>query len=350
MPLSLENLSKGYPQPAVRNISLDLAHGEILSLLGPSGCGKTSLLRLVAGLETPDRGRVLFDGRDMTGLPPHKRRFGLMFQEYALFPHLNVADNVAFGLRMQKRPRIEIGRRVAEMLELTGLSGLAGRGVSDLSGGERQRVALARSLAPRPRLLMLDEPLASLDRALRERLLEEIRGILKLLALPALFVTHDQAEAMAVADRIAVMNRGRLEQVGSPEMLYRHPANPFVARFLGFHNLLPGVVTAEGAVATNLGILRPARVDAASQSAVTVVLRPECARLAADQAAPSNAFTIRGLVATRVFGGQLYRLTMRLDQNPDLVFDLPSDPPPPLCGHEVTLVLNPEHMTVMASG
>jgi len=151
VPLSIEKLSKCYPQPAVRDVTLCLGHGEILSLLGPSGCGKTTLLRLVAGLETPDSGRILFEGREVTGLPPHQRRFGLMFQEYALFPHLNVADNVAFGLRMQKSPPREVGRRVAEMLELTGLSGLARRSVSDLSGGERQRVALARSLAPRPR-------------------------------------------------------------------------------------------------------------------------------------------------------------------------------------------------------
>jgi ABC-type Fe3+/spermidine/putrescine transport system ATPase subunit len=344
--LRLEHLSKSYAQLAVDDISLTLAQGEIMSLLGPSGCGKTTLLRLVAGLERPDRGRVVVDGMDITELPPHQRRFGLMFQEYALFPHLSVAGNVAFGLRMQRLPRTAIEQRVTQMLDLTGLNSLAARSVIELSGGERQRVALARSLAPQPRLLMLDEPVAALDRALRERLLAEIRDILKRLGLPAIFVTHDQSEAMAVADRIAVMHRGRLEQQGSAEALYRHPASAFVARFLGFRNLLPGVVTTDGAVATAIGTLHPAGTQPAPRSRVTLVLRPEAARLAAGSG-HAGTDALQGVVTSRTFTGQSYRVAIRCAPELRLVFDLPGDPAPPECGQAIALTLNASHMSVM---
>jgi ABC-type Fe3+/spermidine/putrescine transport system ATPase subunit len=349
VPLVLEKISKGYPQLALCEVSLALAAGEILSLLGPSGCGKTSLLRVVAGLDRPDSGRVFFEGLEITGLPPHRRRFGLMFQEYALFPHLNVEDNVAFGLQMLRRPAAEVGRRVAEMLALTGLTGLARRSIAGLSGGERQRVALARSLAPRPRLLMLDEPLAALDRGLRERLMGEIRSILKGLALPALFVTHDQTEAMALGDRVAVMNGGRIVQTDSAERLYRSPADPFVARFLGFRNLIAGEVTPDGAVATVLGSLRPPRLAAAPGSRVTVVLRPEAASLIPGSAG-CGAAELRGQVTERVFVGQRYRLTLRLGGGQELQFDLPGEPPPPACGAPIVLAINPRHLAVLAAG
>ena len=217
----------------LHNVTLSLESRHILCLLGPSGCGKTTLLRIIAGLERPDRGKVLFDGTDMARIPPHRRRFGMMFQEFALFPHKNVFENVAFGLRMQKLPREEISRRTGEMLALVGLDGFGRRGVHTLSGGERQRVALARSLAPSPRLLMLDEPLGSLDRPLRERLLPELRQILKEIGITAIFVTHDHAEAFAMADVIAVFDKGRIEQMDTPENLRKSPANRTVADFLG---------------------------------------------------------------------------------------------------------------------
>ena len=255
MLLEISHVSKFYPGlPVLHDLSLTADEGEIVCLLGPSGCGKSTLLRIVAGLETPDAGRVSFDGQDLAGVPPHRRHFGLMFQDYALFPHKDVAGNVAFGLRMARLPASEINARVAEMLALVGLSGYEQRRVTELSGGEQQRVALARSLAPGPRLLMFDEPLGALDRALREQLMNDLRAILKQVCVTALYVTHDQEEAFAIGDRVAIMRArpdlgegGRIEQIGTPQEVYRQPANAYVARFLGFLNLIDGkVVDSEG--------------------------------------------------------------------------------------------------------
>jgi ABC-type Fe3+/spermidine/putrescine transport system ATPase subunit len=225
---------------AVRGVSFEVAEREIIALLGPSGCGKSTVLALIAGLETPDSGDVRWDGISLLDTPPHLRGFGLMFQDFALFPHMSVLDNVAYGLRMARLPPGQVPLRVAEMLELVGLPGFEGRDVNTLSGGEQQRVALARSLAPHPRLLMLDEPLGSLDRNLRERLVLDLRTILRRMQQTAIYVTHDQEEAFVLADRVAVMNAGRIEQMDTPQSVYRRPASAFVARFLGFTNLLPG--------------------------------------------------------------------------------------------------------------
>src|SRR5574341_785110 len=221
--LEIRDVSKTFADTrALHGVSFGVDEGEIICLLGPSGCGKTTLLRIIAGLETPNDGQVLFRGQDLGPVPPHRRDFGLMFQDYALFPHRNVFDNVAFGLRMRKDALKEtdltqkIEEQVREALALVGLQGFERRSVNQLSGGEAQRVALARSLAPHPRLLMLDEPLGSLDRALRERLMNELRDILKGGGVTTLYVTHDQAEAFAIADRAVLMNAGRVEHVGSP--------------------------------------------------------------------------------------------------------------------------------------
>ncbi len=243
--LRVASISKSFSGTTVlHDVSFHADEGEIVSLLGPSGCGKTTLLRIVAGLETADSGQVTFDGRVMDGVPVHHRGFGLMFQDYALFPHQDVVANVAFGLRMQGLPRAQVEARVVEMLDLVGLAGYEGRRVYDLSGGEQQRVALARSLAPGPRLLMLDEPLGSLDRALREELMNELRSILNGVGLTAVYVTHDQQEAFAVADRVIIMHRGHIVQQGAPQAVYSQPASPWVARFLGLGNLIPGCVAA----------------------------------------------------------------------------------------------------------
>lgn len=218
-------------------VELTVADGDVLAVLGPSGCGKSTLLRVVAGLETADAGTVTWHGEDLAGLPPHRRDFGLMFQDHALFPHRDVAGNVAFGLRMRRDPAHVVQERTDEVLALVGLAGYGSRPISALSGGERQRVALARALAPSPRLLMLDEPLGALDRALREQLVAELRPLLARVQTTALYVTHDHDEAFTIADEVAVMRAGRIVQAGPPAELWRHPASAFVARFLGWDNV-----------------------------------------------------------------------------------------------------------------
>ncbi len=251
--IQVRRLDKSYGgAPLLRNVSFNIAPREIVCLLGPSGTGKTTLLRILAGLEEPEGGEVLLDGRNLAGVPVHRRGFGLMFQDLALFPHRSVYDNVAFGLRMQNLRAPEIKARVEETLSLVGLepARFARRDVNRLSGGEQQRVALARSLAPRPQFLMFDEPLGALDRILREQLVADLRALLKDIGMTALYVTHDQEEAFAIADRLVILHLGRVQQEGAPTEVYRQPANAFVARFLGLTNLLPArIVARAGALA-----------------------------------------------------------------------------------------------------
>jgi len=244
--LTLQNVSKTIEnQPIVENISFGVASGEIVALLGPSGCGKSTTLSLIAGLIDPDQGEIYWKGHSLKGIPPHQRNFGLMFQDLALFPHLNVFENIAFGLRMRRLTSSKIQQRVKEVLELVNLQGFEGRDVASLSGGEMQRVALARALAPQPQLLMLDEPLASLDRTLKDRLALELRQILRQMNQTAIYVTHDQEEAFSVADRIILMKAGKIEQIGSPYEIYQQPATPFVAQFLGMKNLIEAEIISE---------------------------------------------------------------------------------------------------------
>lgn len=237
--LSLRSLHLAYDTVHIlRGVDLDVAPGEILCLLGKSGSGKTTILRVIAGLEENFEGEIAFDGQSLRGSAPHERGFGLMFQDFALFPHMSVAQNITFGLRMQQSSRSEQQQRLDDLLDLVGLATYGDRDVTQLSGGEQQRVALARSLAPQPRLLMLDEPLGALDAGLRQRLVGELRRIIKQIGLTAIYVTHDQEEAYGIADRIAVMNAGRIEQIDTPQQLYHQPKNAFVARFLGLTNIL----------------------------------------------------------------------------------------------------------------
>jgi ABC-type Fe3+/spermidine/putrescine transport system ATPase subunit len=237
--LSLRNISKRYgEQRAVADLSLDIERREFFGLLGPSGCGKTTTLRMLAGLETPDEGRIEFDGRDITALSPERRGFGMVFQNYALFPHLNVFENVAFGLRARKRPKAEIAERVRDALALVQLPGFERRPVTELSGGQQQRVAIARAISIEPALLLFDEPLSNLDVALREETRGELRELVTKLGLTAVYVTHDQEEAFALCDRISVMSEGRILQTGAPRELYERPALTTVARFLGRNNLI----------------------------------------------------------------------------------------------------------------
>ena len=232
--LTLSNIHKSYEgKPLLKGISLEVAEGETICLLGPSGSGKSTLLRIISGLEEAESGDVLWEGKSIASVPSHERKFGLIFQDYALFPHLNVFDNVAFGLKMQKLGKEEIRPRVDEALKQVGLQEFAKRSVTDLSGGEQQRIALARALAPRPRLLMFDEPLGALDRRLREYLLVEIKKILEESGVPAIYVTHDQSEAFALAHRVMLLNEGMIVQRGTPTDVYAKPASAWVEDFLG---------------------------------------------------------------------------------------------------------------------
>lgn len=344
MLLEAQQIVKSYgAQPVLRGISFGVAAGEIVCLLGPSGCGKSTLLRVIAGLDREYSGTVCFDGAPIDQVAVHQRGFGFMFQEYALFPHRTVGQNIAFGLRMQRQPGAVVERRVREMLDLVGLSGYARRSIFELSGGERQRVALARSLAPQPRLLMLDEPLGALDRTLRERLSEELREIIKRVDLTSVYVTHDQAEAFAVADRILLMNRGQIVQDGSPADVYRHPASVFAARFLGFNNLLPATpIAADGPdmiMQTPIGPLRVARARA--DHAAVVLIRPEAALL--PRSGGENI--IEGEVLRRSFRGDAERLVVRHASGTELELDLPADDAP--ADSHVRVALRPGQLALI---
>jgi len=349
MLLSLQGITKHFGDKlALAGVSFDVGAGEIVCLLGPSGCGKTTLLRIVAGLETPDTGQILFDGEDIGPVPPHHRDFGLMFQDYALFPHKNVFDNVAFGLRMKRKDENEIGQQVGEVLKLVGLGGFEQRSVNDLSGGEAQRVALARSLATHPRLLMLDEPLGSLDRALRERLMTELRDILIAVGVTALYVTHDQAEAFAIADRAVVMNAGRVEQIGPPETIYRCPASPFVAHFLGLTNLAEGRILDKGLVASAWGDIIANTGNYVVGDKVNVLVRPEAARLAAEAPALGGEDVVHGRLTTRSFRGGRYRVQVQPAKGPLLTLELASVSGLPIeLGDQVSILLDPTGVVVL---
>jgi ABC-type Fe3+/spermidine/putrescine transport system ATPase subunit len=252
--LELRNVVKAYEgKPLLTDISFTVAEGETICLLGVSGSGKSTILRMIAGLDFPDRGAILLNGIDLAGTPPHLRDFGLVFQDYGLFPHLNVFDNIAFGLKMRNASADEIKQRVATLLEQVNLSGFDSRQVTDLSGGEQQRVALARALAPSPRLLMFDEPLGALDRSLKEDLLNEIRSILHQTKIPAIYVTHDQEEAFTIADRILVLHEGTIIRDGTPSEIWKDPQSAFVAKLLGIGNVIEGEIIAETKVKTAFG-------------------------------------------------------------------------------------------------
>jgi ABC-type Fe3+/spermidine/putrescine transport system ATPase subunit len=273
----LRDIHKTYEnQPLLNGISFRVAEGETVCLLGASGSGKSTILRIIAGLEFPDRGRVFWNGNDLREVPAHRRNFGLVFQDYALFPHLNVAENVAFGLKMAGLSRVDIKVRVVKALQQVGLGGFESRQVVNLSGGEQQRVALARALAPRPRMLMFDEPLGALDRSLRDQLLVELRNILHATGIPAIYVTHDQEEAFSVADRIALLQNGAIVQQGSPETVHMHPNSAWAADFLGLGTVIDGKALGEGRFETRLGIVNAVgKTEADPGEVVTLLIRPE---------------------------------------------------------------------------
>ncbi|MFE6976873.1 ABC transporter ATP-binding protein [Streptomyces sp. NPDC057682] len=324
---------------ALDAVDLEVAEHEIVCVLGPSGSGKSTLLRVVAGLQPADGGRVLLDGADQDGVPVHRRGLGLMFQDHQLFPHRSAGANVAFGLRMHGVPRDERTRRVAELLDLVGLPGAERRAVAELSGGEQQRVALARALAPRPKLLMLDEPLGQLDRGLRERLVVELRTLFARLGTTVLAVTHDQGEAFALADRVVVMRDGRIAQAGTPLEVWQRPASAFVARFLGFDNVVEATVTGEAAETAWGRVPVPA---GSPQGACDLLVRPAGVRLGA----PTDG--LRCTVEARTFRGHHVAVTLRPERGPALEAECPLDATPDE-GAGVGVTFDPAESVVLPS-
>jgi putrescine transport system ATP-binding protein len=312
--LTVRGVSKRFGAvAALDDVSLEIGAGELFALLGPSGCGKTTLMRLVAGFETPDAGSIEIKGRDMAGAPPYRRPVNLMFQSYALFPHLSVFDNIAFGLKRQGRAREEIAARVRELMRMVRLEGVETRRPDQLSGGQRQRVALARALAPGPDLLLLDEPLGALDRQLREETQFQLKDIQRRLGTSFVIVTHDQDEALVMADRIAVMRGGKIEQIGAPAEIYERPATRFVASFIGQMNFLEGSVERADGGARLVGGWGALPIGDASASPGRAVLaiRPERIDVARGALAPGDA-SLDGIVEDVAFRGETTHLRLRL--------------------------------------
>jgi putative spermidine/putrescine transport system ATP-binding protein len=309
-------------QVAVQPTSFDVPAGKLVTLVGPSGSGKTTILKMIAGFEEPSGGRVLISGTDVTHIPPHKRNLGFVFQQYALFPHLTVADNIAYALKMRRVPRAEIRTRVAETLGLVRLDGLGERLPSQLSGGQQQRVAMARAIVFRPPLLLMDEPMSALDKRLRDEMQYEIRNLQQQLGITTIAVTHDQSEALIMSDLIVVLNRGAIEQSGPPQEVYKHPRSEFVATFLGESNILKGTVARHGGRAwlaaggtSRLPLSVP--VDFSDGQTLAYVIRPESISVAADTR--EGAVNFRGRVVDTTFTGDALRLRIDLGWSDPIV-------------------------------
>jgi putative spermidine/putrescine transport system ATP-binding protein len=348
--LEIANLQKDFGGTrVVKDFDLSVEKGEFVSFLGPSGCGKTTTLRMVAGFEQPSSGVIRIDGRDVVNLKPNQRNIGMVFQAYALFPNMNVAQNVGFGLKVAGRPKTEIDARVAEMLEIIKLPHLAERYPFQLSGGQQQRVALARALAVRPQVLLLDEPLSALDAKIRVSLREEIRAIQKKLGITTIYVTHDQEEALSMSDRIVVMNEGRADQIGTPFEIYNRPTTRFVASFVGTLSTMEGRMVDPATGAVTIGdshvSLGYRLADRQAGDAITLALRPEAVTLGRDEARGAH---LTGTIRDVSFLGSVIRVrvavgtgTLSLD-----TFNSPSAPPPEP-GDQVTVSFAPSDLLVM---
>jgi len=346
--IELDSLSRHFgTAKAVDAISLTIEQGLLYVFLGPSGCGKSTTLRMIAGLEQPSSGRVVIGGQNMTDVPSYERDLGLVFQSYALFPHMTVASNVAFGLRMRRFPKAEIEALTQKALELVQLTDLANRRPSQLSGGQQQRVALARALVIEPRALLLDEPLSNLDKKLRGEMQLQIRALQQRLGITTVMVTHDQEEALALADRIVVMRDGKIEQVGTPQDLYRRPATRFVADFIGDANLLDGVLADDGTLQAD-GIRLPTALRGRSGSKVTLVLRPTDTTVRPVSGVDSSA--LAGTVIACQYLGSLNRITVRLPSGRDVVSDWVGIDAPPTEGSTVAVEYDPQRCHVVEEG
>jgi thiamine transport system ATP-binding protein len=359
--VDVENLTVTFGDvEALVDVSLSIDDGEFFTLVGPSGCGKTTLLRTVAGLETPTAGRIRIDGRDATDEPPEDRGVGVVFQNYALFPHMTARENVAYGLQFHDLPEPD-DQRVGELLDLVDLAGVADREPDQLSGGQQQRIALARALAPKPDVLLLDEPLSALDASLRKRLRVQIRSIQRDLDITTVYVTHDQAEALAISDRVAVVRDGRIEQVGTPEDVYREPATRFVAEFVGDNNVFDGVVTEAGdriAVDGTATLPLPNGTDLTAGASATVSVRPEAISIRDRERAQTDgdgsavdgpggtAVTRSATVETVEYLGDAYRVHCQWDDRPVTVKTDSTSPPE----GTVTLGFEPDAVHVLSNG
>lgn len=338
--LSLQNLRKSYDGEVVLdNVSLDIKKGEFLTLLGPSGCGKTTTLRLIGGFAYPDSGKIIFEGNDITNIPPNKRRVNTVFQKYALFPYLNVYDNIAFGLRLKKTDESEIKKRVYKMLELVNLPKYATRSVTSLSGGQQQRIAIARALVNEPEILLLDEPLGALDNKLRKGMQTELINMQWELGITFIFVTHDQEEALSMSDRIAVMNEGIIEQLGKPIDIYNEPANSFVADFIGESNISEGVFNHDYSVSFNNTTFPCVDKGFRPGEKVDVVIRPEDVEIMHED----GESRIKGTVENAIFRGVHYEILININ---DTIWKAKSTVAP-VEDSEVYITVAPENIHVM---
>jgi putative spermidine/putrescine transport system ATP-binding protein len=348
--LSIQNVKKSFgPVTVVQNFDLDVGRGEFVSFLGPSGCGKTTVLRMVAGFEEPSSGRIMVGGQDVTRLKPNQRKIGMVFQAYALFPNLTVAQNIGFGLKVAGMPRADADKRIAEMLRLIKLPEFGDRYPYQLSGGQQQRVALARALAPKPKLLLLDEPLSALDAKVRVSLRDEIRAIQKELGITTVFVTHDQEEALSISDRVVVMYGGKAEQVGTPFEIYNRPVTRFVANFVGTLNVLNGTVSDVSAGTVRVGgseVVLGGRLNGAKVGdSVTLALRPEAISLGRQA---GRAASLGGEISEVSFLGSVIRVKVGLGQEAVSLdtFNSPASPPPTV-GERAEISFSPADVLVL---
>jgi len=357
--VELEHLTKSFGGVrAVNNISLQIKEGEFMTMLGPSGCGKTTTLRMIGGFEYPDRGRVYLDGQDVTDLAPYKRPVNMMFQDFALFPHMTVAQNIGYGLRIAGLTKSEVAKQVDEALATIELSHKAASRPAELSIGQQQRVALARALVRRPKVLLLDEPMSALDAKLRETMQVELKHLHKQIGLTFIMVTHDQTEALVMSDRVTIMDQGEIVQVGTPTELYDHPANPYIANFLGASNIFVATVReiTAGAIVTDYGpnVIRTAVADKkpAVGSRVMLSIRPEKLRLlATDATVPESVNRLGGVISEQFFHGDSVRLTLDIGGDTPLIINhqlnssLGQDALPP-AGQTVNVAVDPSSVTL----